>query len=425
MTPPNDPNDPNNPSPGPSMESGDQPPYTPESYEENGNGDDTLERNRPSVGAGSGKVIVIAFGLLSVMVYILYSLFFGGSEKTEEVENSPTSPGIEQAGGVSVPPPPPAPVTPLETAPPPPPPPPPPPIPGGAESEVVLPNAAQGSINFNDKERQRRLKSNMMVIEESALAEKSREATRAESAKAQSAIAAKDPNVEFGNNAIRATGAAEATATKLKNLDQTIAQGKIIDAVLETAINTDLPGTLRAIVSRDIYPESSRAILIPKGSRLIGQYNTGILRGQKRVFIVWTRIIRPDGVDIAIGSPGIDPLGRAGVSGIVDNKYFETFSAAILTSLISVGVAVLADSTIDDPNTTRTNTDGSSTTTGSAGAEAASQSVRNLGDIGKSVVEGLIDGRPTISIDQGTRVNVFVNRDLFFPDRSGGNVFVQ
>lgn len=206
----------------------------------------------------------------------------------------------------------------------------------------------------------------------------------------------------------------------------TIAQGKIINAVLETAINTQLPGTLRAIVSRDTYAETGRTVLIPKGSRLIGTYNTGILQGQDRVMIVWTRLIRPDGVDIMIGSPAIDGLGRAGVEGMVNNRYMEIFSAAILTTALTLGAAVGTEAILPSDNTTTTNnTDGSTTTTASPAQQAAGDAVGNLTDISKSVVNRLIDIRPTITIDQGTRINVFVNRDLTFPADTYNELFVQ
>ncbi len=150
----------------------------------------------------------------------------------------------------------------------------------------------------------------------------------------------------------------------------TIAQGKIVDAVLETAVNTDLPGEMRAIVSRDVFAESGRQIMIPKGSRLIGTYNTSVARGQARVMIIWTRLIRPDGLDIAIGSGGVDALGRAGVEGSVDNKYAEIFSAAMLTSVLDIGVAVAVDA-LSNQGSTTTNANGT-TSSGSAAAPAGS-----------------------------------------------------
>lgn len=272
----------------------------------------------------------------------------------------------------------------------------------------------------SDKNQQDRLRSNMLVMD-TAKPQQQTEEQRA----ASTYLNSRDPNVAFSANVLKATSAEKALATRLNNLNMTIAQGKIINAVLETAISTDLPGTLRAIVSRDIYPESGRDVIIPKGSRLIGVYNTGILRGQNRVFIIWTRLIRPDGVDIMIGSPGVDSLGRSGLKGLVDSKYTEIFSTALLTSVISIGVAVAADSLVDDENTTRTNSDGSSTTTGSAGAQAASDAVGNFGNVAKSVANSMLDMRPTITVDQGTKINVFVNRDLTFPSTIANTQFIE
>jgi len=248
---------------------------------------------------------------------------------------------------------------------------------------------------------------------------------QAERDTAQKAIDANDQNSAFANNVLKSTSARKELATRLNNLNMTIAQGKIINSVLETAINTDLPGPLRAIVSRDVYAESGRNIVIPKGSRLIGVYNTNIMRGQSRILIVWTRIIRPDGIDIMVGSPGVDALGRAGIGGLTDNKYAEIFSAAMLTSVISVGVAIGADALINDDSTTTTNTDGSTTSTGGAGAQAAATAVNNMGTIGKDIVTKMLDLKPTITVDQGTLINVFVNKDLTFPISASGAQFIE
>lgn len=271
-----------------------------------------------------------------------------------------------------------------------------------------------------DENTRRRISSNMLIMDNSGelkLTDDQRSA--------RNQLNAGDPNNAFSSNVLNATSAEKTKSTRLSNLSTTIAQGKIINAVLETAINTDLPGTLRAIVSRDVYPESGRSVMIPKGSRLIGVYNTAVTRGQSRVLIIWTRVIRPDGIDIMIGSPGVDSLGRAGVVGVTDNKYAEIFSAAILTSALSIGAATAADALTGDDNSTTRNSDGSSTFTGSAGAEAAAQSVTNIGNIGRSVVGTVLDLRPTITIDQGSRISVFVNRDLSFPTTSSSTQFIE
>lgn len=262
------------------------------------------------------------------------------------------------------------------------------------------------------------MKSNMLVMDGGAGAVASEQSKTATNAK--QSIAERDRNAQFSKDVLALTTAEQTAAAKLNNLNSTIAQGKIVDAVLETAINTDLPGTLRAIVSRDVYAESGRNIMIHRGSRLIGTYNTEILRGQSRVFIIWTRLIRPDGVDIAIGSAGIDTLGRAGMSGHVDNKYFETFSAALLTSMISIGAAVTTDSLIGGSGTSTQNTDGSVSSTGSPGSAAASSAVTTIGTISRDIINNTLDLRPTITVDQGARVNVFVNKDLIFPTSGDG-----
>jgi type IV secretion system protein VirB10 len=234
--------------------------------------------------------------------------------------------------------------------------------------------------------------------------------------RASAALNANNPNQAFADNVAKASAADKVVAGRMGNLNYMIAQGKIIDAVLESAINSDLPGPIRAIVSRDVFAESGRLALIPKGSRLIGTYNPSVSRGQQRVFIVWTRVIRPDGIDVMIDSPGVDQLGRAGINGFVDNKLLEAYGTAILTSLFDIGAAYGGQKALgDQQQVTTTNTDGSSTTSGTAAAQALSTSISDLGSMSRGIVQAIVDLRPTITVDQGTRVNVFVNKDLIFP----------
>lgn len=232
-----------------------------------------------------------------------------------------------------------------------------------------------------------------------------------------SSFVGNDPNSQFANNVIANSAAQSVTAQRIDNLRNTIIEGKIVHSVLETAINSDLPGTIRAVVSHDVYAEAGRAILIPKGSRLLGTYNASIKRGQNRVFIVWTRVVRPDGITIMIGSSGVDALGRAGVEGDVDNKYMEMFSNSILTSSLTIGVAAIGEALFgsDQSSTTTNSGSGGSTTTTSPSGQAMREAVENIGQVGKSIVGAALGIQPTIYIDQGTPVNVFVNKELIFP----------
>ncbi|MDG7057168.1 MAG: type VI secretion protein [Wolbachia endosymbiont of Penenirmus auritus] len=137
------------------------------------------------------------------------------------------------------------------------------------------------------------------------------------------------------------TSVQPSVATKVGKLGFMITQGKIIDAVLETAINSDLQGTLRAVVSSNVYAETGDTVLIPRGSRLIGSYSFDSNVARARININWNRIILPHGIDIAISSPGTDELGRAGVAGIVDNKIASALFSSILLAGVSIGSAVI------------------------------------------------------------------------------------
>jgi type IV secretion system protein VirB10 len=410
----------------------------------------------PSIGGGKAKPLAMGLIMLIVMGVVLYSLFGGKPNKpTAQIKAipvitpstdivampapiqptgvpslNPTLPGIPSVP--PVPPPPPPPSAPPLPPPPPkftgsviPPPPPPPPKPGAPPAAPDVKTlspiaAATGGGGEKDASTKQRLRSNMLILDGGTDAK-----AEAERDTAQGSLDSHDANRAFESNVLKSTKAQKELATRLNNLNMTIAQGKIINAVLETAINTDLPGPLRAIVGRDVYAESGREIVIPKGSRLIGVYNSSVLHGQSRVLIVWTRVIRPDGVDIMVGSPGVDSLGRAGIYGITDNKYSEIFSAALLTSVISIGVAVGADHLVKDPSTTTTNNANGTTTTGSAGSAAATSAVNEIGGVTKDVVSSMLDLKPTITVDQGTLVNVFVNKDLTFPTSSSGAQFIE
>jgi len=211
-------------------------------------------------------------------------------------------------------------------------------------------------------------------------------------------------------------------ATKVFHTDRTIIQGKIIDAVLETAINTDFEGSVRGLVTEDVYAETGRNIVIPKGSRLIGSYSGSVASGQTRVAITWTRLIRPDSVDIAINSQATDQFGRAGVPGDVDNKYLELFNNSILLSMITIGTAIALEGATGNSEISVTeDEDGDETTSGSATDFAANEIIDSIGTTADEILTDLINVEPTITVPQGTRINVFVNQDLVFPPSNTQN----
>ena len=124
----------------------------------------------------------------------------------------------------------------------------------------------------------------------------------------------------------------------------------------------------------------------------LGQYKSAVSQGQSRAFVIWTRIIRPDGASIQIASSGTDPLGRAGLEGSVDRHFFERFGGAVLLSVINAGVNSLARA----PSTQVVI--GSNTDAAALGASALQPTTIS----------------PTIKVPQGSAIRIFVARDLDF-----------
>ena len=175
-------------------------------------------------------------------------------------------------------------------------------------------------------------------------------------------------------------------------------EGTFIHASLESAINTTLPGKIRALVNKNVYAKTGRNILIPKGSSLIGEYNSDVQHGQSRVFVMWSRVIRPDNVDALIGSYGTDNLGRSGAVGQVDTHFGKRFLTTALLTVLG-GVTASLD-----------------TGTDSLKAIDAYQN-RMAKSFEKSAAQSLERGtsiQDTHYIDQGTPMKIMLNTDVYF-----------
>ena len=183
-------------------------------------------------------------------------------------------------------------------------------------------------------------------------------------------------------------GGNAATATASLDPRYTVTQGTFIPAILETAIDTDVPGFTRAVVSADVRSFDGSRVLVPRSSRLIGQYKSGLQAGQKRAYVIWTRLIRPDGVSVNLGSPAVTFGGETGLAGKVNTHFFERFGSAMLLSVIG-GLSAIGSG-------------GLSVITG-GGQSAAAAAVGQTGNIG-----------PTIKVRQGEPIRVFTARDLDF-----------
>lgn len=204
-------------------------------------------------------------------------------------------------------------------------------------------------------------------------------------------------------------------STRLADPARTVVQGTIVSAVLETAIDTQLPGNLRAQVTEPVYAFDGSRVLMPQGTILIGQFNNDVDLAQKRVLIAWNRAITPDGKSVALGSTGTDRLGRSGTEGNVDNRYMTKFGAAALISAITVAPSMLAKSVggSGSGSGTTINVGGSGGSAG-GGGDLASSISGSLGKQTSGVVEDYLKLPPVIRIPQGEEIRIFVNRDLVF-----------
>lgn len=218
-------------------------------------------------------------------------------------------------------------------------------------------------------------------------------------------------------------------ATRFDRTDALVGQGTMIRGFLETAINTDLPGMVRAVVREDVRSLDGTRILIPKGSRLIGEYKSGMARGQKRIFVVWSRVIRSDGLSVEIASPGADRLGRAGLTGKIDTHFWERFGSAIMLSVIGGAaefVSALGETATEaaqtvstvDPITgaVTTITTEPNRTASEARSIAAEKSSGVLQEIANEAFKDSAKIPPTIHVAQGEAIIVYLRRDLDFSD---------
>ena len=188
-------------------------------------------------------------------------------------------------------------------------------------------------------------------------------------------------------------------ARELGDRNFMIAQGKLIDAVLETSINSDHPGLLRALVSHDIYGDTGREVLLPRGSRLVGEYDSAVAKGQNRVFVLWQRAIRPDGIDIQLGSAGTDAIGGTGIEGRVNYHFWAMFGAATLLSVIGGAASTVGVNPMDQNNSL---------------AQLRENVTNGFNSAGNTVLGQFAGIKPTITVRQGAKIKVFVARDLYF-----------
>lgn len=179
-------------------------------------------------------------------------------------------------------------------------------------------------------------------------------------------------------------------AGRLGDRNLMLTAGSIIPCVLQTAMDTNIPGYVSCMIPAAVYSENGAVVLLERGTRVLGEYSGGLKQGSKRLFVLWTRAVTPSGVAINLGSPATDPLGRAGFDGRIDTHFWDRFGGALLLSLV--------DETVEQ-----------------ARDEAAERGlVQRRSNSASVALEGSRDIPATLRKDQGAEVSIFVAQDLDF-----------
>jgi type IV secretion system protein VirB10 len=189
-----------------------------------------------------------------------------------------------------------------------------------------------------------------------------------------------------------------ATATRAQVLATRrfiIPKGNFLDCTLETAINSELPGMTTCVTAFDIFGADGKVVLLERGSKLVGETRGQVAQGMSRLFILWTEARTPTGVVVQLDSPGTDELGRAGVTGNVNNHFWARFGAALLVTMIDGALQGVGQ---------RQESSGSTVVLNPQGGQQV------IDDILRTTV----NIAPTITVNQGSRIQVIVARDVDF-----------
>lgn len=189
------------------------------------------------------------------------------------------------------------------------------------------------------------------------------------------------------------------TATMLGDRNMIIPQGRSIDCNLSMKLVSEVAGFATCVLSQNVYSDNGNVVLLERGSEAFGEYKSDVQQGQKRIFVLWSRVKTPSGVIININSPAADGLGTGGLEGYVDNHWWERIGAAFLLSVVQDVVS----------GATAPSSSGNGTS-----VSIFSNSTQTTKRMSETVLNNTINIKPTLYKNQGDRGTIFVARDLDF-----------
>ena len=177
-------------------------------------------------------------------------------------------------------------------------------------------------------------------------------------------------------------------------------KGRTIDCALTVRVINEVAGMATCVLNSDVYSDNGRVVLLERGSEAVGEYAATMAQGQRRLFLLWTRVKTPTGVVINLNSPAADALGTSGLVGYVDNHWWDRLGAAFLLSLVQDGIGLAT-----------------ATQAGGGGAQSLGiyqHSATTGNRIAELILQSTINIKPTLYKNQGDRGTIFVARDLDF-----------
>lgn len=218
--------------------------------------------------------------------------------------------------------------------------------------------------------------------------------------------AAADPAIDPAANANRGgpldgmltgTQTSKRNASMLGNRNYILAKGAFINCALQTRLDSTVPGMTACRVTRDVFSDNGKVLLVERGSLVTGEYQANMKEGMERIYVLWTRIKTPFGVVVDLDSPATDPLGASGVPGHVNTHFWKRFGGAMLLSIIDDAAAYATQQRSGTSQTIQTDNT----------SDAAS-------NMANTALESSINIPPTLTKNQGEEVGIFIARDLDF-----------
>lgn len=195
------------------------------------------------------------------------------------------------------------------------------------------------------------------------------------------------------------TQTASAQASRRPNSDYLLAKGTNISCTLQTKIVTTQPGFTRCVADKDVYSANGKVLLLERGTKITGEQTSALTQGQARVFVLWNEAETPNGVRVSLASPAAGQLGEAGIGARVNYHFWRRFGGAIMISLIG---------DVGDYAANRRNGSGDGQTFNFDNTSESAQ------DMAAEALKNSINIPPTGYVNQGSRINIIVARDVDF-----------